>query len=131
MKRGRPKKVKEVKEVKGVLKVKGKRGRPKKVKVDFNEVDICYDHINPDCKINPANITNTQNVTETHSFCPDCGVELKNIDIFDVEMDENCETFGCPDCNQEITKDNEVTLTINKGEMKLDYNSLTITKLDE
>ena len=120
--RGRPKKTE----------VKGKRGRPRKINPDILKPVI--DTVTIEQIFTPKEQIFTPKANEPEaqsSFCPDCGTELKDISIFDTEMDENCETYGCPNCNQEVTKDNEVTLTIGKDGMKLDYNSLTITKLDE
>ena len=127
-KRGRPKKIKEVE-----VKVKGKRGRPKKgfEVVKREVIQKIVDSDKP--KLTPNDIANIvcPVATMTHSFCPDCGKELKDISIYDADMDENCETFGCPECNQEVTKDNEVTLTISRDGMRLDYNSLSLTKIDD
>jgi len=159
MKRGRPKKVVEVVDDEDVTKVKRGRGRPKKM-VDAELIMQVDDIVkkkrgrprkdigqkivdNPvsnlvndkvvviDCTKDRDGVTFKNHSSGTHSFCPDCGIELTNIGIHDADLDENHDTYGCPRCNIEVTKDNEVTLHITNDGMKLDYNSLTITKFDE
>lgn len=124
-KRGRPKKSKAVKAVEPV--VKKKRGRPPKNKEVIDIEPVIED--TPEVQETPDE--SEINPTTVHSFCPDCGTELKNISIKDDFDDENLETFGCPECMMEVIKDNEITLIIDKHGMKLDFNMLEIAKTEE